>query len=85
VPSQPEEFEFEVNDHAFVPDGKTVFCARDTYTKEDHNPHPFGPNICGKRVYPYTANNYCVLDNHSAGNHRDARDREFDVSYTKTV
>jgi hypothetical protein len=33
---------------------------------------------CGKRVWPYTENNVCVLPPHKAGRHKDAKDREFD-------
>jgi hypothetical protein len=41
-----------------------------------------GTPICGKSVWPYTENNICVLRiNHPETNHKDAKGREFGVTY----
>ena len=32
---------------------------------------------CGYTIWPYTENNFCVLDPHEAGDHQDKRGRKF--------
>lgn len=80
------QLEYEAGSHPFVPDGKTDTCARCTYPKEDHAPEgPYYDPVCGKSISPYTSNNICILSPHQTGNHRDAKGREFNVTYIQKM